>query len=194
MTGQRHPDHHRELLSELGRLSRETRSATRWESTWRWLIAWGFAWLLSYGGFAVMGPPASMFWCLGVVVVASLISWNPRRGGVRTGWQSRLRVGWIILLVSSPFLVTIVAPLPLERVMLFLGALWSLGMTLYAVATDDPPTAVVTGSSIVVAALAVSQQWVYPLSLFAVAGGGPLLILGLWRWRCSRRARGNSHG
>lgn len=194
MTGQRHPDSQRELLSELGRLSRETRSATRWESTWRWLIVWGIAWLLTYGGFAVWAPLASMIWCLVVVVVASLISWNHRRSGVRTGWQSRLRVGWIILLVSSPLLIAIVAPLPIERAMLFLGALWSLGMTLYAVATDDAPTAVVTGSAIVVAALAVAQQWVHPLSLFAVAGGGPLLILGLWRWRCSRRTGGNPRG
>lgn len=169
------------LIRELGTLTGRTRSAGRSVATGRPLIGWGIAWMVGCGALDLL----TGFARIAVVALAWLAgmagSWWPARRSIRTGAESRVRWGWLIVLVASPFLVTAAQPPSWVSVTLLLAALWSLAMCLFAVATRDVPYAIASLAGVLMAGVAAVQEQFPPLLLFGLTAGGALLGLGVLR-------------
>lgn len=84
-------------------------------------------------------------------------------------------------MAASPFIVAAAQPVSLVHVALLLGALWSVGMVLYAIAMHDVPYAVVAAMGIVAAAVAGFQSLIGPLVFFGLLAGVPLACVGVVR-------------
>lgn len=145
------------------------------------MAGWGFAWILGLGALDLLeGAPriivAVLAWAIGMA-----LSWLPLRAAIRTGSETRMRWAWLIVLVTSPFLVAAAQPATFENGVLFGGALWGLAMCLYAIATGDRVLAAVSGFGVIVAGLFGYVDLPTRLLWFGVAAGVPLLVLGISR-------------
>lgn len=175
------PEQAEQLIRELGSLTDRTRTAGRAVTTGLPLIGWGVAFGLGYAALDLLGGVARLL----VVGLAWLIgmgcSWLPMRHAIRTGAEGRTRWGWVVVLVASPFLVAAAQPSHWVYLALFLGALWGMAMSLYAVATADIPFAVASMVVVVVAAVAAIQPLLPQLAFFGVGAALPLLTIGVHR-------------
>ena len=174
-------EHAERMIRELDEIGGRTRAAGRSTATGYPLIGWGLAWAVGY-------PALELFdgWLRIAVVVlvwaaAMVLSWVPLRVAVRTGTEGRLQIGWWVLMAASPFIVAAAQPVSLVHVALLLGALWSVGMVLYAIAMHDVPYAVVAAVGIVAAAVAGFQSLIGPLVFFGLLAGVPLACVGVVR-------------
>lgn len=84
----------RTLLSELGELSDGSRTAALAGSSGMPLVAWGIAWAIAYCALGWLDGPTGVLVAAVCLTGAGLLSWLPRRDGVRNGWESRMRIGW----------------------------------------------------------------------------------------------------
>lgn len=182
------PETASQLLAETEEILERQRGAGRAAFTGRPLIAWGIAWLVAYPGFDFLSGAAAMGVTILVVIVASVVSWVPHDRGLRTGFESRIRLGWLAILGASPFLVATVAPVELVPYMLLLGALWSLGMALTGIALRDRALTVVTLLMVALAGLARQQHFAPPMTLYGLTAGLLLVSLGSVRLRRGRPA------
>lgn len=169
------------VIRELDELRDRTRTSGRSVATGYPLIGWGFAWAAGYSSLELLDG----WWRVAAAVVAWMVgmslSWAPMRAAVRTGTEGRMQAGWFVLMGASPFIVAAAQPATWVNIALLLGALWSVGMVFYAIATQDVPYAVSAGIGVVAAALASFQEAVGPLLLFGLAAGLPLLAVGFAR-------------
>lgn len=175
------PEQAERLIRELGSLTDRTRTAGRSITTGLPLIGWGVAFGAGYAALDLLDGVArivvlALAWCIGM-----LCSWLPMRHAIRTGAEARTRWGWVVVLVASPFLVAAAQPSHWVYIALFLGALWGMAMSLYAVATADIPFAVASMIVVVVAAVAAVQPFLPQLAFFGVASALPLLTIGAYR-------------
>jgi hypothetical protein len=145
------------------------------------LIGWGLAWIGSYPALGLLDGVARIIAVVPLWALAMLASWLPLRTTIRTGTEKRMRWAWVVVLVSSPFLVAAAEPVSMTHVALLLGGLWNLAMCLFAVATADHVYAGVTLFGTVMAGVAAGQDHVQPLVLFGLASGLPLLAVGTHR-------------
>lgn len=175
------PEQAERIIQELGTLTQRSREADRSMATGFPLVGWGLAWLVGYPALELLDGVLRIV----VVVVAWLagmaLSWLPIRTVIRTGVEERLRWAWLAILAASPFLVTAARPESLLYAALLLGGLWSLGMCLYAVATNDRPYAAVAMVGVVAAGVAGTLEPTGPLVVFGVAAGLPMLAIGACR-------------
>ena len=170
-----------QMIRELGELGEQTRVAGRSTATGYPLFGWGLAWAIGYPALELLDGWLRVV-VVGLVWVAAMVlSWVPLRVAVRTGTEGRLQVGWWVLMGASPFIVAAAQPVSLAHVALLLGALWSVGMMLYAIAMHDVAYAVVAAIGIVAAAVAGMQEFMGPLLLFGLVAGLPLACVGVVR-------------
>lgn len=144
------------------------------------LATWGVAWAV---GFALLAyQPWRLAVPVGCVLAlgAALVSWIFRSREVTSGRERRTRAGWLALFLCSPFLVAVVSPIAAPTQALFLGAIWGVGLLLFAIATLDLPLGAV-GALIVVAAAGSQIAVDRPLLIFGLIAGPAMLALGLWR-------------
>ena len=175
------PDQAQRVIRELDELRDHTRTTGRSVATGLPLVGWGFAWAVGYSSLELLDG----WWRIAAVTAAWLVgmtlSWAPMRSAVRTGTEGRMQAGWIVLMGASPFFIAAAQPASWVHVALLLGALWSLGMALYAIATQDVPYAVTASVGVVAAAVAGIQEAMGPLLLFGLFAGLPLLSVGVMR-------------
>lgn len=167
------------MLADVRRVEHRTDGRRRSATTASPMIAWGLGWLLAYGCLALVRGGVGLAIASVIFVVAVVASWLGD-GGIRTGWERKIKLAWLGIVISSVFLVSTVAPVPMDRLLLFVGALWCLAMLLYAIATDDRAWAVVSATGVVVAGVSPMLPWSVLLT-FAIGVGGPLLVLGVAR-------------
>lgn len=179
MTAER--DHAEDALRELGTLTLRTRRAGRSMATGLPLVGWGVAWTAGYPALHLLDGVPRIAVSVALIAFAMLLSWLPLRTTIRTGTESRMRWAWAVVLVSSPFLVAAASPPSMQHIALFLGALWSLAMCLFAVATSDPTFAAISMLGIVAAGVANLQELVAPLPFYGLTSGLPLLAVGAYR-------------
>lgn len=170
-----------QLLAETTHILAHQRESGRALMAGRNLIVWGVAWMLSYPALDLLPELPGLLVALVPIVIAALLSWIRPGTTVRTGFESRIQLGWIVVLCASPFLVATVAPLEATRAFLLLGSLWCLVMALTGVAVRDRPLFAVGFSGVVVAGLAPAQQVVPAATLFGIVGALPFVALGVWR-------------
>ncbi|WP_147916307.1 hypothetical protein [Ruania zhangjianzhongii] len=170
-----------QLIRELGSLTDRTRTAGRSLVTGLPLIGWGVAFGAGYTALDLLDGVARLLVLALAWVIGMLCSWLPMRHAIRTGAEGRTRWGWVVVLVASPFLVAAAQPSSWVYIALFLGALWGMAMSLYAVATADVPFAVAGMIVVVVAAVSAVQPLVPELVCFGIGSALPLLIVGVYR-------------
>lgn len=175
------PEQAARLLTELAELRDRARVAVQGLTTGWPLIGWGIAWLIGYpamqlaDGWARIGI-VGCCWALGI-----LSSWIPSSRKVRTGHERQLRLGWLSVAAASPFIVAAAAPESWVSVALLLGALWSMCMCLFAIATGDRTFSVVSFVGVVAAGSGASQEFIPALVWFGLFAGLPLLAVGVSR-------------
>lgn len=165
----------------MTRLSARSGREARDRTTARDFLVWGVAFLVAYAGLDLLPTPGDWICASVTIVLAIMLSWLPRRHQVRTGWTGRARLGWLVVFVCSPAIVATVAPIEPTRWMLLLGALWSLAMALFAVATRDFVLVVAMVLATLSAGVAASQEFLPPLLLFGTVAGGLLILVGARR-------------
>lgn len=186
------PQSARATLADLDRIESASRLAVRTPVTGLPLIGWGLAWLLGYAGLEFLPGPWGWIALVGTSVAAGIVSWWDV-AQVRTGHESQLRLGWIVVMAASPFLINAAQADNTLSQGLLLGALWSLGMCLYAVATRDLPL-------LVLSAIAVAAAGIAPLLpagnliAFGLVAGPLLATLGVIRMIRNRTVRRGGPG
>lgn len=151
------------------------------------LLAWGLAWLVAYPALDRWPDRTGGVVAAAAILIAVAVSWAPRDTGIRTGFEGRIRLGWVLTLLSSPFLISSVAPLEGSRFMLLLGALWGLAMALTGVALRDTGLTVVGLAAVVAAGVAPWQHSIPALTFCGLLGGPPMAVLALARLIAARR-------
>lgn len=174
-------DHAQSSLRELGALTGRTRQASRSMATGFPLVGWGIAWILGLGALDLLDGPLRILVTAAAWLIGMLLSWLPMRAVIRTGSETRLKRGWVIVLLASPFLVTAAGPASFTHGVFFLSALWGLAMCLYAVATDDRLFAWAAGFGIVTAGVLTASELPNRLTWYGLSAGIPLLALGIHR-------------
>ncbi len=168
-------------LAGLRPVQRRSRQIIRDTGMGRPLLAWGVAWMAGAVALHALagwpGPTVGAALC----VLAAAVSWLGVDRQLVRGFERQFAVGWVVLLLSSPLLVIVVAPPTRDVLVIFLGCLWALGMLLYGVGTDDRPIAAVGGFIVVISA--VSRLFVPAVAMVTagVMGGLALAVLGIRR-------------
>lgn len=168
-------------LREIGAIADKTRRAGRSMATGFPLIGWGAAWATGYAALDLLDGLARIAVMVLAWAFAMLMTWMPLRTAIRTGVESRMRWAWTAVMVASPFLVSAAQPSSMVHLALLLGALWSMAMCLYAIATHDTAFAVIAMFGVVLAGASGIQEALAPLLLFGVTSGLILLVLGVYR-------------
>lgn len=175
-----------ETLADLETISRRSRQAASAALTRIPLASWGAAWVV---GFALLDQAP---WRLAVPVGlalaagAAVATWTWRSPQIRSGRETRIGLGWLALMLCSPFLVAVVSPIPDRVEMMFLGALWGVALLLYGIASADVAPAVVGAITVLAATISRVSGIPHPLLVFGAVAGGSMLALGLrrtWRYR-----------
>jgi hypothetical protein len=146
------------------------------------LVVWGLAWVTGYALLDL--APWRFAVPIGVVLAVAGVTgtWLARRrSAVLSGWERRIRVAWLALMACSPFLILSISPVPGRVLAVFLGALWGVGLLLYAVATGDRPLGVVGVVTVLAAAFCRPVLHHHALLGFGLCAGGAMLALGVWR-------------
>jgi len=173
-------------LRELNAIGGRSRRFAYAEFTRRPLLAWGAAWILGYTALGTVSWSIALPAGGVLSAAATLLTWLSRARQVVTDWQRRIQLSWLVLMASSPLLVATISPAPAHTVPIFLGALWGVGLLLYAVASADGWLGA-TGALIVVTAAAVhATAPTGDLVVFGVLAGGAMSALGLRRMRMPR--------
>ena len=173
-----------QTLTELAEIRRRSRRAATTGLTRIPLTTWGFAWLTGYllldlAPWRVAVPVGSA-----LAVGAVVVTWALRSQEVRTSRTARVGAGWLVVMGSSPFLLAVVSPDDGRVEALFLGTLWGVAMTLFAVATADRPFALLGAAVVLTGPFSRVLAGPHSLAVFGVVGGAGMLSLGVWRtWR-----------
>jgi len=168
-------------LREIGALADRTRRAGRSMATGFPLVGWGAAWAAGYAALDLLDGVLRITVMILAWAFAMLMTWMPLRTVIRTGVESRMRWAWTAVMIASPFIVSAAQPSSMVHLGLLLGALWSMAMCLYAIATHDTAFAVIAMFGVVLAGVAGAQEALPPLLLFGLASGLILLTLGIYR-------------
>jgi hypothetical protein len=146
------------------------------------LLLWGAAWMAGYALLDLAPWRVAVPAGLALAAAAVAGTWLSRiRPAVLSGWERRTRIAWAALMLCSPFLVATVSPVSGRVLAVFLGAVWGVGLLLFAIAVGDLPLGV-TGAFTVLAA-AFCRPLLHPHALlgFGLCAGGAMLALGLGR-------------
>ncbi len=173
-------------LAALHPVQRRSRQIIRDAGMGRPLVAWGVAWIAGAVALHVLadwrGAAVGSVLC----VLATAVSWLGVDRQLVRGFERQFAVGWMVLLLSSPLLVVVVAPPDRDVLVIFLGCLWALGMLLYGIGTNDRPMAAVGGFVLVISALARLTVPASAMVTVGVTGGLALALLGVRRMWTAR--------
>jgi hypothetical protein len=177
------------ILADIAPVVRRSQQLTRDVTMGVPLLAWGLAWLTGALLFQYLPSPAGPALGLSVCAVAAVVTRVMRPREVRLHNENRFALAWLVLFVTSPLLVVIVAPANARILAVFLASLWATGMLIYGIGIRDVALAVLGLAIVVVAAatrVAAPHEAVLAVGL---AGGLGMAGLGGWRmrWRRSRR-------
>ena len=176
----------RDSLAEIAPVQRRSRRFVRVAGMSRPLVVWGLAWLVAGAAWGWWSSPVREIIGGLACAAAATASWLiPARHLHRATTRPALGRGWLAILVASPVMVDIVRPADADQLVLFLVALWSLGMLLYAVVSVDVAFALVSATVLVLAA--VARHLVPGHEVMAVVMVGGALLLGLGVSRLIRR-------
>ncbi len=163
--------------------SRSRRAATR-DLLAVPLLAWGIAWIAGYALLDLAPWRAAVPAGLALAAAAVAATWLSRmHSAVLSGWERRIRTAWAALMLCSPFLVASVSPLPGRVLAAFLGAVWGVGLLLYAIAVADVPLGAAGAFTVLAAAFCRPALHHHALLGFGLCAGGAMLVLGAWRLR-----------
>jgi len=146
------------------------------------LAIWGTAWIAGYALLDLAPWRTAIPAGAALAVAAGAGTWLSRlHPAVLSGWERRTRLGWAALMLSSPFLVASVSPVPGRTLAVFLGALWGVGILLFAIAGGDLPLGVVGAVTVLAAGFCRQVLPHHALFGFGLCAGGAMLFLGGWR-------------
>jgi hypothetical protein len=113
----------------------------------------------------------------------SLVRYWRRGETVRSGWEARFLRAWWVMMFGTTAITLLVVPAEFAVVALLPGALWGLGVLLYAVVADDRALAALGATIVLVAPLLRLGLPDWSPLLFGLTGGGGMLALGVARAR-----------
>jgi len=174
------------ILADIAPVARRSQQLTRDVTMGVPLLAWGLAWLTGALLFQYLPRPAGPVLGLGVCAVAAVVTRVARPREIRLHTENRFALAWLVLFVTSPLLVLIVAPANARVLAVFLASLWATGMLIYGIGVRDVALAVLGLAIVVVAAatrVATPHEAVLTVGL---AGGLGMTGLGGWRMRWRR--------
>lgn len=172
-----------DTLAELEAIVSRSRRASYATVTRAPLVMWGVAWLVGYLALDTLNWAIAVPLGMVLSISAAVGTWLKRSAEVVNGWERRVRLSWLVLMVSSPLLVITVSPTPVAAMLLFLGALWGIALLLYAVAAADLALGIVGTIVLVAAPLARTALDHHELLVYGVLAGGAMITLGLRRMR-----------
>ena len=168
-------------LDELRAITDRSRRTARAAFTGVPLLAWGVAWMAGYAGLGLLPWATAVPLGLALSACAVLVTVLVRSTEIVSESRGRIAASWVALMVSSPLLAATVAPVPVPTMLVFLGALWGVGLLLLAVGTSDAPLGVVGGIVVAVAASAHVLLGDRSLLVFGLVAGGAMAGLGAVR-------------
>lgn len=176
-----------DTLADLDSIETRSRRAASTALTRVPLASWGVAWLV---GFALLDSrPWRVAVPIGLLLAlaAMALTWVGRSPQVRSGREGRVGLGWLALMLCSPFLVATIGPVPARVEILFLGALWGVALLLYGVASADIALCAVGVLIVLGGAFSRPVSPPHALLVSGLVGGASMLALGGWRtWRAGR--------
>ena len=172
----------RDSLAEIAPVQRRSRRFVRLTGMARPLVVWGLAWLVAGAAWGWWSSPVREIVGGIACVAAAMASWLiPARHLHRATTRPALGRGWLAILIASPVLVDIARPADTDQLVLFLVALWSLGMLLYAVVSVDVAFALVSAAILLLAAAVRHLVPGHEVMAVLMGGGALLLVLGVSR-------------
>jgi hypothetical protein len=169
------------MLADIAPVARRSQQLTRDVTMGVPLAAWGLAWLTGALLFQYVRWPVGAWLGLAVCGVAAVVNRVVRPREVRLHTEKRFALAWLVLFVTSPLLVVIVAPANARVLTVFLASLWATGMLIYGIGVRDVALAVL-GLAIVVVA-AATRPLIPHETVLAVGLTGGLGMIGLGGWR-----------
>lgn len=145
------------------------------------LLAWGVAWIAGSVALHSLAGWRGSIVGSALCVLATAVSWLGVDRQLVRGFERQFAVGWVVLLLSSPLLVIVVAPPSRDVLVIFLGCLWALGMLLYGIGTNDRPMAAVGLYVLVISAVSRLSFPGGAMVTVGVTGGLGLALLGVRR-------------
>jgi hypothetical protein len=171
-----------DTLRDLRAIGSRSRQAATRDLIATPLVIWGIAWIVDYALLDLAPWRAAVPAGVALTVVAVAGTWLSRmRAAVLSGWERRVRMAWVALMLCSPFLVTSISPVPGRVLVVFLGALWGVGLLLFAIATGDVPLAAAGALTVLAAAFCRPVLHHYSLLGFGLCAGGAMVTVGTWR-------------
>jgi hypothetical protein len=171
-----------DTLRDLHAIGRRSRRAATRELLAIPLLAWGVAWAAGYTLLDLVPWSAAVPAGAALAVAALAVTWLTRlQRNVLSGWERRVQLGWVALMLCSPFLVASVSPVPERVIAVFLGALWGTGLLLFAITTGDRPLAVAGALTVLAAAFCRPVLAGHALLGFGLLAGLSMVALGGWR-------------
>jgi hypothetical protein len=171
-----------DTLRDLRAIGSRSRQAATRDLLGLPLLLWGVAWIAGYALLDLAPWRVAVPAGLALAAAAVAGTWLSRvRPAVLSGWERRTRTGWAALMLCSPFLVASVSPVPSRVLAVFLGAVWGVGLLLFAIAAGDVPLGATGAFTVLAAAFCRPLLHQHALLGFGLCAGGAMFALGGWR-------------